>query len=246
MQILLEEKTIAEKIAHVDAVERVASVGNNYGYDAFHNVTITDDDLEFDVDFYIGDPYDVNYDYAKLETKTVRFRFDESDLELIKESSNYEELDQIVHRIFTTYIDKLNKELSELIGEGYVDFQTMIHYNGYTEIIRSWKELEVCDGWQIARPDNYNAPSSIVKRGDSDWGVLQFIWGTTVYKFGDYGTSPRYGWIDIGEHPEFYEWIDAICLDDIDYSFKTKECTDEFRKVVKSLGTVRLENDRST
>ena len=53
MQILLEEKTIAEKIAHVDAVERVVSVGNNYGYDAFHNVTITEDGLEFDVDFYI-------------------------------------------------------------------------------------------------------------------------------------------------------------------------------------------------
>ena len=42
-----------------------------------------------------------------------------------------------------------------------------------------------------------------------------------VYKFGDYGTSPRYGWIEINEHPEFYEWIDAICLDDIKYTFKT-------------------------
>lgn len=240
MQILLEEKSIAEKIAHVDAVECVASCSDHYGYDAFHNVTIIDDGLEFDVDFYIGDPYDVDWDYTQLDTETVRFRFDESDLELIKESSNSEELNQIVHRIFTTYIEELNKELSELIGEGYVDFQTMIHYNGYAEVIRSWKDLETRSGWQITCPENYNA-STRVKRGDSDWGILQFIWGTAVYKFGDYGTSPRFGWIDIKEHPEFYEWIDAICLDDINYSFNTKELTDEFRKVVKSFGTVSPE-----
>ena len=244
MQILLEEKTIAEKIAHVDAVECIVSCGDHYGYDAFHNVAITDDGLEFDVDFYIGDPIEVDWDYTQLDTETIRFRFDESDLELIKKSSNSKELNKIVHRIFTTYIEKLNKELSELIGEGYVDFQTMINYNGYTEIIRSWKGLEARDGWQIACPENYNASFS-VKRGDSDWGILQFIWGTAVYKFGDYGTSPRYGWIDIREHPEFYEWIDAICLDDIDYSFKTSELTNEFRKVVKNLGTFSLEDDEN-
>lgn len=235
MQILLEDATLAEKIAHVDAVECVMLCGDHYGYDAFHNVTITEDGLEFDVDFYIGDPYEVNWDRTKLDTKTVKFRFDESDLELIKESSNSKELDQIVHRIFMTYIEKLNKELSDLIGEGYVDFQTMIHYNGYAEVIRSWKTLEVCGGWQIACPENYNAPSR-VKRGDSDWGILQFIWGTAVYKFGEYGTSPRFGWIDIDKHPEFYEWIDAICLDDIKYSFKTDEHTDEFMQAVKNLG----------
>lgn len=235
MQILLEDATLAEKIAQVDAVECVVSCGDRYGYDAFHNVTITEDGLEFDVDFYIGDPYEVNWDPSKLDTETVRFRFDESDLELIKESPNAKELDRIVHRIFTTYIEKLNKELGDLIGEGYVDFQTMIYYNGYAEVIRSWKTLEARYGWQIACPENYNAPSK-VKRGVSDWGVLQFIWGTAVYKFGDYGTSPRYGWIDINEHPEFYEWIDAICLDDIEYSFKTNELTDEFRKAVKNLG----------
>lgn len=244
MQILLDDKSLAEKIAHVDAVECVVSCGDHYGHDAFHNVTITEDGLEFDVDFYIGDPYEVNWDPSKLDTETVRFRFDESDLELIKESSNSKELDRIVHRIFTTYIEKLNKELSDLIGEGYVDFQTMIHYNGYANTIRSWKTLEVSAGWQIACPENYNAPSS-VKHGDHDWGTLQFIWGTAVYKFGDYGTSPRYGWIDLDEHPEFYEWVDAICLDDIKYSFKTKELTNEFRKVVKSLGAVHLENDES-
>ena len=234
MQILLDDKSLAEKIAHVDAVECVASCGDHYGYDAFHNVTITEDGLEFDVDFYIGDPYEVNWDPSKLDTETVRFRFDESDMELIKETSNSKELDQMVHRIFSTYIEKLNKELSDLIGEGYVDFQTMIHYNGYANTIRSWKTLEVRDGRQIACPENYNASSS-VKLYDSDWGALQFIWGTAVYKFGDYGTSPRYGWIDLDEHPEFYEWVDAICLDDIKYSFKTDEHTDEFIKAVKNL-----------
>lgn len=236
MQILLEDKSLAEKIAHVDAVECVASCGDHYGYDSFHNVTITEDCLEFDVEFYIGDPYEVDWDYTQLDTETVRFRFDKFDLELIKESSNSnKELNQTVHKLFTTYIDNLNKELSALIGEGYVDFQTMIHYNGYAEVIRSWKTLETRYGWQIACPENYNASSS-VKRGDSDWGTLQFIWGTAVYKFGDYGTSPRYGWIEINEHPEFYEWIDAICLDDIKYSFKTGDFTDEFIKAVKNLG----------
>ncbi len=234
MQILLEDKSLAEKIAHVDAVECVVSSGDHYGYDSFHNVTITEDGLEFDVDFYIGDPYEVNWDHTKLDTETVRFRFDESDLELIKGSSNAKELDRIIHRIFTTYIEKLNKELSDLIGEGYVDFQTMVHYNGYANTIRSWKTLEVGAGWQIACPENYNASSS-VKLYDSDWGALQFIWGTAVYKFGDYGTSPRYGWIDLGEHPEFYEWIDAICLDDIKYSFKTDKHTDEFMQAAKKL-----------
>lgn len=104
-----------------------------------------------------------------LDTETVRFRFDKFDLELIKETSNAKELNQTVHKLFTTYIDNLNKELSALIGEGYVDFQTMIHYNGYAEVIRSWKTLETRYGWQIACSENYNASSS-VKRGDSDWG----------------------------------------------------------------------------
>lgn len=236
MQILLEDKTLAEKIAHVDAVECVASCDHHYGYDVFHNVTITEDGLEFDVDFYIGDPYDVDWDDTHLDTETVRFRFDESDLELIKGSSDAKELDHTVHRIFTTYIEKLNKELSELIGEGYVDFQTMIHYNGYANTIRSWKTLKVHYGKRISCPENYNASHS-VKRDDADWGTLQFIWGTAVYKFGDYGTSPRFGWIEIGEHPEFYEWIDAVCLDDIKYSFNTSELTDEFIKAVKNIGT---------
>jgi len=246
MEILLDNKSIAEKIAYVDAVERVALCSNQYVYTAFHNVIVTDN-VEFDVDFYIGDPREVDWDYTQLDEETVRFKFDESDIKLLKECHNSKELNQVVHKILISCIEKLNKELSDLIGAGYVDFQTMIYYNNYTNVIRSWKNLRIDSGWQIKKPNNYGATDS-VKQGDSDWGVLQFIWGTAVYKFGDYGTSPRVGWIDIKEHPEFYEWIDAVCFDDIsnNISVKTKELTNEFRKVVKNIGAVSPEDNRAT
>ena len=242
MEILLDNRSIAEKIAYVDAVERVASCSGRYIYDTFHNVIVTENSLEFDIDFYIGDPRDVNWDYSQLDEETIRFKFNESDIKLLKESHNTKELNKAVHKILLAYIDNLNKELSDLIGAGYVDFQTMIYYNNYTNVIRSWKNLRIDSGWQIKKPNNYGAS------GDGDYSALQFIWGTAVYKFGDYGTSPRVGWIDIKEHPEFYEWIDAVCFDDIsnNISVKTKELTNEFRKAVKNIGTISPEDNHTT
>ena len=87
------------------------------------------------------------------------------------------------------------------------------NYNGLSEVIFSWRDLPSetvlnCCGYQarlpntILRPDNYNAPE--------DWsntavGQLQIYWETAVILFGDYGTSPRRGWIE--KVDEFKEWV---------------------------------------
>ncbi len=40
---------------------------------------------------------------------------------------------------------------------------------------------------------------------------LQVIWMIAVSLFGNYGTSPRSGWIESNRYKDFCEWIDKIC-----------------------------------
>lgn len=69
-------------------------------------------------------------------------------------------------------------------------------YNGLAKEIIEWKKLPKDDD-VIACPD--------IK--DSQ---LQVIWMICCILFGDYGTSPRTGWIYTENVGEFHKFIDAI------------------------------------
>ena len=74
-------------------------------------------------------------------------------------------------------------------------------YNGISEIILSWLDLKPQENTQyIYPPTNYGASYA-----GSYYDQLQIFWMLAVIFFGDYGTSPRYGWIENVEG--FHAWI---------------------------------------
>lgn len=74
-------------------------------------------------------------------------------------------------------------------------------YNGLAPVVFSWIELKD-DGYSIGCPNNYGAPEGW---SESDVGQLQLFWMCAVEMFGDYGTSPRFGWIT--DVAGFRKWI---------------------------------------
>jgi hypothetical protein len=65
----------------------------------------------------------------------------------------------------------------------------VVWYNGFGEIISEWEKLEPEDG--TIRAEYY--------KHEYDAGTtnqLEIIWMIAVLLFGDYGTSPRSGWIE--------------------------------------------------
>lgn len=87
-------------------------------------------------------------------------------------------------------------------------------YNCLAEEIIKWKN-----------PDNYNrtSPDGLIYYPDgwlspkkefwSSWpehcrDQMEVLWMICVQLFGDYGTSPRYGWIE--KKDEFFKFIDSI------------------------------------
>lgn len=71
-------------------------------------------------------------------------------------------------------------------------------YNGISEDIRAWKDLPIDDEGSILCPYDLIANDS----------SKEVIWMICVYLFGNYGTSPRSGWIDNVEG--FKTFIDKI------------------------------------
>lgn len=67
----------------------------------------------------------------------------------------------------------------------------LVFYNGYEEIVRSLLEhiSMFSEGKTILPPKN-------LKYGDESETVEAIIWFLLVCMFGDYGTSPRFGWIE--------------------------------------------------
>lgn len=71
-------------------------------------------------------------------------------------------------------------------------------YNGLFDAVIEWKKL----GAFSSPPHNYGGLDAEEKM------QLQVIWMICVCLFGDYGTSPRYGWII--DTDGFYDFIDKI------------------------------------
>ena len=81
-------------------------------------------------------------------------------------------------------------------------------YNGLAEIIVHWKDEDYFEkhgdysmSWNWETFESYD-----------EWvqNQLQVIWIICVELFGDYGTSPRTGWIELENKDDFYQFIDDI------------------------------------
>lgn len=77
-------------------------------------------------------------------------------------------------------------------------------YNGLAETVFGWRDIPKKDGCgdYLLPPDNYGAPTGW------DTEQLQVIWMIAILLYGNYGTSPRCGWIEDVEG--FREWILSI------------------------------------
>ena len=84
-------------------------------------------------------------------------------------------------------------------------------YNGLAEVVLTWKDLKPEHG-SVSCPDNYGDKiSGLLSVGEKeDLAQLQVMWMICVMLFGDYGTSPRYGWIEEKNLKEFHAFIDSI------------------------------------
>lgn len=80
---------------------------------------------------------------------------------------------------------------------------SIVDYNGFHEYIKHWLNLPIKNGI-ITCPDYYCAHPADYESQHQ----LQIIWMIGVLKFGDYGTSPRYGWILYTD--KFKRWVKDI------------------------------------
>lgn len=100
-------------------------------------------------------------------------------------------------------------------------------YNGLAPIILKW--IEYGDDHLKQNTDKYSRNIScpmnyLDETGESDiQSQLQVIWMILVSMFGDYGTSPRYGWIEAEHWEECKEFINNICEIELEDKERTEE-----------------------
>lgn len=76
----------------------------------------------------------------------------------------------------------------------------IVWYNGLENIVIKWKDYKENDDVP------YREYKSSLK--DSDYSQLQMVWMYLVLCFGNYGTSPRSGWIE--DFKGYYKWFDEL------------------------------------
>ena len=65
------------------------------------------------------------------------------------------------------------------------------HYNGYDDLFRKWANIKLATGENMLFKPDLNCKDW----DDREAAQIEIIWMMLVIMFGDWGTSPRYGWI---------------------------------------------------
>lgn len=98
------------------------------------------------------------------------------------------------------------------MGEQLLDaVDRVVFYNGLYDLITEWIKWgdEEANMYLIKCPPNYLCDATKCTGGDI--GQAQFLWMLAVIMYGDYGTSPRYGWIYKKNWEECKKFFDRIC-----------------------------------
>ena len=98
--------------------------------------------------------------------------------------------------------------MTEVTTEAIINALDSVTWNnGIAEIIVKWKDegYLVSDGSSLCLNWNmFDIYDTSVRY------LLEAIWTICVELFGDYGTSPRSGWIELENKDSFYKFIDDI------------------------------------
>ena len=85
---------------------------------------------------------------------------------------------------------------------------SVVWYNGLGDILVKWKDNDYFDNyedyslsWNMETYDSYDEDTK---------AQLQVIWMMCVCMFGEYGTSPRWGWVLVENKEAFHKFIDDI------------------------------------
>ena len=90
-------------------------------------------------------------------------------------------------------------------------------YNGLAPFVFAWKDIPAGEySKHVLPPEGYGCNDDEDARGQ-----LQVIWIIAVMLFGDYGVSPRFGWIE--KIDEFHQWILDITKTWQEYEENEKE-----------------------
>lgn len=83
----------------------------------------------------------------------------------------------------------------------------MVFYNGYEDVLKN-----ISDYIKYYNREEYYSfayPNEILKTYSVD-EFPNIVWGLMVLMFGDYGTSPRFGWIDIENKDKALVFLNSI------------------------------------
>lgn len=98
--------------------------------------------------------------------------------------------------------DQYKKGYADGAKEALDALDSVTWYNDLAETVLKWRDLEPKDSI-IAVPDDYGINPHWCTAEDRP--QLQVLWMIAVSMFGNYGTSPRYGWIE--DIDGFRHWV---------------------------------------
>ena len=98
--------------------------------------------------------------------------------------------------------DQYKKGYADGAKEALDALDSVTWYNDLAETVLKWRDLEPKDSI-IAVPDDYGI--NPCWNSAEDRPQLQVLWMIAVSLFGNYGTSPRYGWIE--DIDGFRRWV---------------------------------------
>ena len=98
--------------------------------------------------------------------------------------------------------DQYKKGYADGAKEALDALNNVTWYNDLAETVLKWRDLEPKDSI-IAVPDDYGINPHWCTAEDRP--QLQVLWMIAVSLFGNYGTSPRYGWIE--DIDGFRRWV---------------------------------------
>lgn len=157
----------------------------------FHRVFPTsDDDIEYEVTFFTNTT-------ERLE------RGDYID-------GNVDKMWEILIQFCENREDDLKLEIDKRLGGDQSALDSVTWYNGLAEHVLRWKQEALAiiseneDRSFMVDATTYGAEEP----SDREYYQLQVLWIIAVDKFGDYGTSPRVGWIE--NISLFVLWCDEI------------------------------------
>lgn len=106
-------------------------------------------------------------------------------------------------------IDKERLTFEYYVAEGIQTYFNYTAYNVVIEIIKYVKEHMNNNDGSIMHPNlDFNTEGRT---------IATMVWSMCVANFGDYGTSPRSGWIEVKNANECIEFLKYLIHDTIEY-----------------------------